>query len=60
MLRPSWVYEMGKQSENLRNFNFSIQKGFSVNKNLNYLNIAKICKYKSNIKMSLDGSNAIL
>ena len=51
---------MGKQSEKLTNFNFSIQKGFSVNKNLHFLNIANICKYKSNIKMSLDGSNAVI
>ena len=38
----------------------SIQKGFSVNKNLHYLNITKVFKYKSNIKTSLDGSKPII
>ena len=40
--------------------NYSIQKGFSVNENLHYLNITKDLKYKSNIKMLLDGSNPII
>ena len=38
----------------------SIQKVLSVNKNLHYLNITKVFKYKSNVKISLDGSNPII
>ena len=62
-----------KFSTSFSKFN-AIQKGFSVNKNLHYLNITKvknyqrlkrqISKYKiskfQNIKMSLDGSNPII
>ena len=39
--------------------NFQFKK-VSVNKNLHYLNITKVFKYKLNIKISLDGSNPII
>ena len=45
-----------KFSTSFSKFN-AIQKGFSVNKNLHYLNITKVFKCKSNTKISLDGSN---
>ena len=38
----------------------STQKVFYVNKNLHYLNIAKVFKYKSNITMLLHGCNPII
>ena len=52
--------EFSKSEVTERN-SISIQKkGFSVNENLHYLNITKVFKYKSNIKISLDGSKPII